>query len=288
VQFRKYHGLGNDYVVLDPGDTPVLPPEQVQRICDRHFGIGGDGVLWGPFPPIPPGVPLPAPGPEPTVRIFNPDGSEAEKSGNGLRIFARYLVDTGRVPEEADFTLVTLGGLVTCRVFAGGREAAVEMGRASFRSADIPMTGPPREAVDEQIEVEGVRYRFCGVSVGNPHCVIPVEHASAEAARRYGPAIERDARFPHRVNVQFMEVVDRRRLRIEIWERGAGYTLASGSSACACAAAAHRLGLCDAEVEVSMPGGVLRVKVGPDYELFLRGGVTAVAAGVLSPEIFTR
>jgi diaminopimelate epimerase len=221
------------------------------------------------------------------LRIFNPDGSEAEKSGNGLRIFARYLWDTGRVA-GGGFAVVTPGGLVRCEVRDGGRAVFVEMGRASFHSERIPVAGPAREVVGETLEVEGGRFTFTAVTVGNPHCVIHVEEASPALAQRVGPLVENHASFPNRTNVQFVQVLDPSHLRIEIWERGAGYTLASGSSACAAAAASVRLGLCEGGVTVAMPGGKLEIGVAADFELTMLGPVEKVASGTLAEELLAR
>ncbi len=235
----KYHGLGNDYIVIDPADLPdELTPAWIRRICDRHYGAGADGILLGP---------LPATNANFGLRIFNPDGSEAEKSGNGLRIFARYLWDHGLVGDEP-FIVATPGGVVTAQVEPGGCMVTVAMGRVSFDSRLIPVAGPPREVLNETIRAGATELHYCAATLGNPHCVVLREQVSAaEALRlgplvetRLGPLVETNARFPRRTNVQFMQVIDRTRLRIEIWERGAGYTLASGSSACAAAAVAHR------------------------------------------------
>jgi diaminopimelate epimerase len=277
LHFWKYHGLGNDYVVLDAAEAgEELDAERVRLICHRNYGIGSDGILLGP---------LPAEGAEYGVRIYNPDGSEAEKSGNGLRIFSRWLFDTGRVGEE-EFTIWTAGGAVRSQVSAKGRQVTVEMGRVSFQSADIPLEGPPREVLNEEMEVLGQTLTYCAATVGNPHCVILREEVSADEARALGPAIETDPRFPNRTNVQFMQVLDRESIRIEIWERGAGYTLASGSSASAAAAVARRLGLCEAEVTVHMPGGELDIAIADDYSVTMTGPVTRVAEGTIHDEAF--
>ncbi len=275
MHVSKYHALGNDYIVIDPAEQPgELTVEQIRRICDRRHGAGADGLLLGP---------LPATTADFGLRIFNPDGSEAEKSGNGLRIFARYLWDRGLV-SQAPCTIATAGGVVTAQVEPGGRLATVAMGRVSFDSREIPMAGPPREVLNEPLQVGAAELRICAATLGNPHCVVLCHEASAEKAQRLGPLIETDPCFPRRANVQFMQVLDPAHLRIEIWERGAGYTLASGSSACAAAAAAHRLGLCDAQVTVAMPGGSLQVSIAPNWTLTLRGPVTRVWAGVLFEE----
>lgn len=160
----------------------------------------------------------------------------------------------------------------------------VDMGEVNFQSQRIPVVGPPREVLNEPLTLEGETVRFSAATVGNPHCVILRPQVSAEEAQRRGPLVERDPRFPRRTNVQFVEVVDRDRLRLEIWERGAGYTLASGSSACAAAAVAYRLGLVGRQVTVAMPGGALTVTVHPDWTVTQRGPATRVAEGWVHPE----
>ena len=274
LPFHKYQALGNDYLVVERRDVGErLTAALVRRVCDRHFGVGSDGIL----------VCEPESGDGFRVTILNPDGSEAEKSGNGLRILSRYLFDQGRVADDA-FHVETAGGAVRCRVLDGGREVFVEMGTATFDSTSIPIGGPPREVVDEPIEAGGEELHFTGVGVGNPHCVVHVDRLSPELAMRLGPALETHPLFPNRTNVQFVRVLDRRRLAVEIWERGAGYTLASGSSSCAAAAASVRLGLCDGDVTVTMPGGTLRIGVGTGYELTMLGQVAKVAEGVIADE----
>jgi diaminopimelate decarboxylase/diaminopimelate epimerase len=276
LPFAKYQALGNDYLVVDPADLAGdLTPDQIRRICDRHYGAGSDGLLLGP---------LEDDACDFGLRLFNPDGGEFEKSGNGLRIFARYLWDRGLVA-EAPFTIATPGGPVTARVEPGGRRVRIEMGQVSFDSRQIPVAGPAREVLDETLAVDGRAFRYCAVTIGNPHCVVLCDQVSAEDARRWGPAIERDARFPNRTNVQFMQVLDEANVRIEIWERGAGYTLASGSSSCAAAAAAHRLGLCGPRVAVHAPGGILDITI-EDRAVSMAGPVSKVCDGALAGELF--
>jgi diaminopimelate epimerase len=278
MKFHKYHGLGNDYLVVEPGAAGrELTAREIRLACHRNYGAGSDGILWGP---------LPAADADFGLRIFNPDASEAEKSGNGLRIFSRYLYDQGRVA-SAPFTLRTPGGKVRARVHPGGRCVDVEMGRVSFDAARIPVAGGPREVVGETLSVGGRTFTFTAATIGNPHCVIPLDEISAALAREYGPLIEREPRFPNRTNVQFMKVLDRGNIQLEIWERGAGYTLASGSSSSAAAAAAHRLGLCDRAVTVHMPGGELLIAIGDDYAIEMSGPVTRVGEGTLCAEAFT-
>ena len=277
MNFHKYHALGNDYIILDPADVPAVPAaEQIRTICHRNFGVGSDGILYGP---------LKTDRADFALRIFNPDGSEAEKSGNGLRIFARYLWDRKKVTKRP-FRVSTPGGIVTAQLARDGSSVTVEMGKVCFNSAEIPVAGPPREVINETIQIDGRNFTFCAATIGNPHCVILSDDISEAQARRFGPVIERDSRFPNRTNVQFMKVMDRANIRIEIWERGAGYTLASGSSSCAAAAVARRLGLCDSNITVHMPGGQIEIVVSDDFSVRMTGPVTKVADGAISDEIF--
>ena len=218
------------------------------------------------------------------LRIFNPDGSEAEKSGNGLRIFVRSLWDYDQVGEKP-FAIQTLGGLVRARVLGGGAEVEVEMGRVSFNSSAIPVKGEEREVIRETLEVDGRSLEFCAATVGNPHCVV-LSPERSESAKKLGPLIENHPLFINRTNVQFLEVLDRKTIRIEIWERGAGYTLASGSSSSAAAAVARKLGLCDEQIEVQMPGGSLMIRIDDDGSVLMRGPVTAVGSMKADPGIF--
>lgn len=278
VPFTKYHALGNDYIVVNPADTDIaLNDVSIRQICHRNYGVGSDGILFGPetdrsdlF----------------SVRIFNPDGSEAEKSGNGLRIFSRYLYEKGLV-DDRPFQIRTAGGKVRSQVLDRGRTVIVEMGCVSFESTKIPVAGPPREVLSEPLTVTGVTLSFCAATIGNPHCVIPEARISAKRTRRLGPAIEIHPLFPNRTNVQFMQVIDRGNIRIEIWERGAGYTLASGSSSCAAAAVAHKLGFCEPSITVHMPGGRLRIEISEDFRVSMTGPVTRICSGTVDREIFT-
>lgn len=277
IKFVKYQALGNDYLVLPPTDVSRrLTPAQIRLICDRHYGVGSDGILLGP---------LEDPKYDFGLRFFNPDGSEFEKSGNGLRIFSRYLWDEGLV-EENPFTISTPGGKVTSRVHVGGRIVTVEMGTVDFNSRRIPVNGPPREVLNEVIVIDEQEYRFCAATIGNPHCVVLCDQISAKIAQKWGPLIEKDARFPNRTNVQFMKVLDRSNIQIEIWERGVGYTLASGSSSSAAAAVAHRLGLCDSPIVVHMPGGEIDISISQGFAISMTGPVSKVCEGVISSEAF--
>ena len=279
IPFAKGHGLGNDYIVMSRGDLPFdLSEASIVRICDRNWGIGSDGIL----------MLVPSAKADFGLRIFNPDGSEAEKSGNGLRIFSKWLRDHGLAKRDA-FTIETPGGVVECLCHVRDgrvRFVTVEMGRATFRAPEIPMNGPDRDVVAVPLQLsDGTALSVTAVSVGNPHCITFVERLDTEACKRLGPLIERHAAFPQRTNVQFARVADRHTLDILIWERGAGYTLASGSSSCGAASAAVRNGLCDhGKVTVRMPGGDLIIEVRPDWSLRLEGPVEEVYTGALSAE----
>ncbi|MCX7669155.1 MAG: diaminopimelate epimerase, partial [Anaerolineae bacterium] len=283
--FAKYQALGNDYIVLDPADWPAPPTAaQIRRICDRHTGVGADGILWGPWLEQAPTVGAPAF----RLRLFNPDGSEFEKSGNGLRIFARYLWERG-LPAGPEFTLLTPAGPVHAHILdAAGDQIALDMGRLTFDGREIPLAAAMAEAIEMPITVADRTLKITAVGIGNPHCVVFVEAADAdleELARTLGPQLERHPLYPNRTNVQFVRVVDRHTLRMAIWERGAGYTLASGTSSCAAAGAAIRTGRCLSPVTVHMPGGPARVEVTAAWEARLSGAVAPVCRGEVAPDV---
>ena len=277
-EFVKSHGLGNDYIVLDQAQlSRPLTPEAVRTICDYHFGVGSDGIL------------LVVPGTEADfgVRIFNPDGSEAEKSGNGIRILAKFLYDHGYA-SRPELTISTLGGHVRARLDLDGdrvRMITAEMGRATFVSTEIPVAGPRREVVRETLAVDDQRLTVTCVSVGNPHCVIFTDTLDVDEVKRLGPKIERHPSFPNRINVQFAKLLGRDRVSILIWERGAGYTLASGTSSCAVAAACVKNGLTDRTVTIESPGGALAVSIADTWGLTLTGPVSEICRGRLSEDL---
>jgi diaminopimelate epimerase len=277
MKFQKYHALGNDYLVFDPeGKTHPFSETETIRICHRNFGLGSDGILVGP---------LPSEKADFGLQILNPDGSEAEKSGNGLRIFARYLRDSKRVGTNA-FTVDTLGGVVSCEVSESADVITVEMGQVSFHSDIIPVNieGDAREVADENITVGSGTLKYYAATIGNPHCVIPVDQVSKEEALQLGPLLENHPNFPNRTNVQFLEIIDRNRIKIEIWERGAGYTLASGSSSSAAGAVARKMGACDQDITVEMPGGEIQLVIDDAFNVKMAGPATRVATMDLDPE----
>jgi len=280
-QFVKSHGLGNDYFVMDQSELSFdLTPEVIQLLCHRNYGIGSDGIL----------LLVPSDKADFGLRILNPDGSEAEKSGNGLRIFAKYLFEHGHTEKEV-FKIDTLGGIVTAELETTEGIVpfvTVEMGEATFQSNLIPVAGEERQVVDEEIVIGGETLRYTAVSVGNPHCVVFVDELDEGDIRRLGPLLETHELFPNRINVQFAKPLSREKVQILIWERGAGYTLASGSSSCAVASACVRNGLTDGNVTVSMPGGELDITIRDDWSIKMRGAVEEVAEGHLSIDLLKR
>jgi diaminopimelate epimerase len=273
--FWKGHALGNDYLVVDPAELSfALGPARVRALCDRQRGIGGDGVLEL----------RPSRKADFGLRIWNPDGSQAEKSGNGLRIFARFLEATGRARRRRH-CVETAGGVVAIETTGSGARwsARVEMGRASFDARRLPcrLSG---ELIDRPIRAAGRALRFSGVSVGNPHCVVFAPRWSRADLLALGPQLERHPIFPKRCNVQLATRTGRHALSILVWERGAGETAASGSSACAAACAAIRLGMLTSPVLVRAPGGTLRVSVNERFDVTLSGPALEVASGTLAAE----
>lgn len=276
LHFVKYQALGNDYLVVG-NTTPQTPltAEQIRCICHRNYGLGADGILIGTCNSSN----------EFSLTIWNPDGTVAEKSGNGLRIFARYLWDQQHVAEEP-FKVFTRGGMATCLVEDQGKQVTVDMGWVSFLSSQIPVAGPEREVLREALAVRGSKLEFSAATIGNPHCILLRDRVSPDEARELGPMIERDPRFPHRTNVQFVQILDRHNVAVEIWERGAGYTLASGSSSCAVAGVVVRLGLCDSPLTVRMPGGDLSIVIDDQFQARMTGPVCKVAEGILAEEFW--
>ena len=267
-EFVRGHGLGNDYLVVDGASFGLpLTPARIVAICDRHTGVGSDGILER--------VPAPA-GFDAAVRIYNPDGSEAEKSGNGTRIYAKFCFDHGYASPDKPLRMHTLGGPVTAQLVARETDRTVlrmSMGKVTFEWCEEPLVVGDRT------------FRTTSLSVGNPHVVVFDALFDEATARKYGPLIENHEKFPKRTNVQFIQPVDRSTVRALIWERGAGWTLASGTSSCAVAAACVRAGLVDRDVKVVMPGGTLEVSVGEDWQLEQIGSAQEVARGTLSTDL---
>lgn len=277
--FIKSHGLGNDYIVLAQDNiTFQLNKKAIIRICDEHFGIGSDGIL----------LKVPSSVADFGLRILNPDGSEAEKSGNGLRIFAKYLFDHGHT-EKSAFTIETPGGVVMAEIIEKRNEKAhtvkVEMGKAIFESAKVPVMCNELECIGETLHLFDQAYEINCVSVGNPHCVVLKENLDETEIKRYGSDIENHPMFPNRINVQFAKVISRNEVEIMIWERGAGWTLASGSSSCAVAATMVKRGLTDRKLTIKMPGGDLKIEIEENWDIRMTGEVREIASGTISLEL---
>jgi len=273
---EKYHGLGNDYLIFDPAKNTIpLNEERVRLICNRNFGVGADGILEGPL----------FLEESADVRIWNPDGSLAEKSGNGIRIFAKYMKDAGYV-EKKHVTIRTEGGPVKVQFLnETGKKLSVSMGTLSFWSDEIPVTGKRREVIDETMVFHDIPYKATCVSIGNPHCVIFLKEISKKIVCRIGKYSETAPCFPERINTTIMNVIDRTHIQIETYERGAGYTLASGTSCCAAAGVAYRMGLVDSKTYVEMPGGTMEIEIQNDGTVLMTGEVRYVARMTLGDEL---
>lgn len=273
IPFAKMHGIGNDFVVVDAVLHPEAEPLALvaaSDLCDRRFGVGADGVI----------VIGRGEGSALRMRMANPDGTEAEMCGNGVRCVALYAVDRGLA--ESPIALETAAGTLRLEVVAG-RRVRVDMGPYSLRRADLGMHGESdARFVDEPVVAQGFSGRGTAVSMGNPHLVFFVDDVASVPLDVLGPMLERHDAFPNRVNVHFATAETRRRLRQRTWERGAGATLACGTGACAVAVAGHVLGLSDACTTVALPGGELEIDV-TNEAVYMTGPAVEVFQGVWNP-----
>lgn len=277
ITLRKYHGLGNDYLIYDPNRNACeLQERQVEALCRRNLGVGADGILYGPF----------FDGDKMRVRIFNPDGSEAEKSGNGIRIFSKYLKDMGYVTEESYVLHTKAGETRVTFLNEQGDLMRVDMGYPEFVAKEIPVVGFEGEIVNEAIFFCDNFYNATCVSLGNPNCVLMLEEVSRKKAMQLGPYVENSRYFPNRINMQLCQVLDRENIQIEIYERGAGYTYASGTGACAAAAASHKMGFVGDRVTVHMHGGELLVEFAADGRIDMTGPVVYIGSVTLAEQFF--
>lgn len=285
-RFRKYHGLGNDFVIVDlrSGDDPEAPwqdTERVQKVCDRHFGVGADGVL----------AVLPASTTDAvaTMRVLNADGSEAEMCGNGLRCVVKDLFENDPALTSDQMTIDTGAGPLTCKVIANDGQVdgvTVDMGAPRLERGKIPMTGPAQEqCISQSIPLDGVELQVTAVSMGNPHAIAFVNAPSdqlMEQAIAVGPSIENHPWFPQRTNAEFAVVHDPKHIELVVWERGCGITLACGTGACATAVAACIEGHCqrNTDIEVKLPGGPLTIRV-TETSVLMTGPAVHMFDGVL-------
>ncbi len=275
VKFSKYHGLGNDFILIDNRhqSEPIATAQQAEKLCDRNFGIGADGVIFA------------LPGTDDTdctMRIFNSDSSEPEMCGNGIRCLAKFLQDLGMKPGEGDrYRVSTLAGLMVPQLQDDGR-IKVDMGLPRLLAKEIPTTlgNPEEKVVDTEILVGGERRSVTCVSMGNPHCIVFVEDVDAVPLEIVGPQFEHHLAFPQRTNTEFIQVLNRDRLKMRVWERGAGATLACGTGACAAVVAGGLTNRCDRVATVELPGGNLEIEWSSvDGKIYMTGPAERVFVG---------
>lgn len=278
ITMVKYQGLGNEYLVLDPNKNKMqLQGKKIALLCQRGLGLGADGVLYGP-------VEIDG---KMGVHIFNADGSESAISGNGVQIFAKYLLDQQYITEQK-FSIQTLAGSIQVECLnSRATEFRVKIEKHSFLSREIPVTGEIREVVNEGFVFHGREYKATCLTVGNPHCIIFADQVSEEAVRELGPYVENAPEFPERMNLQICRRIDSGNLDMEIWERGSGYTKASGTGSCAAAIAARRLGLVDERVNVNQPGGMIQIDLKEDGEVYMTGSVGFVGEISIAESFFS-
>ncbi len=278
MKFAKMHGAGNDYIYVNGFEETLDDPDRLAvELSDRHFGIGGDGLI----------LILPSQTADVRMRIFNPDGSEAEMCGNGIRCVAKYAFDHGLV-REREISVETGAGILSLQTFldAAGRvdRVKVDMGRPRLTRGEIPVAGDPDEQViGAELKVLDRTFHITCVSMGNPHCVIFVDNVDEFPIEKYGPAIERDPLFPNRINVEFVEVVSPSHVRQRTWERGAGETLACGTGAAAVTVAGVLNGRTERIVRNELRGGVLEMEWSEEGPVFMTGPAVQVFEGEYGP-----
>ncbi len=272
MKFAKIHGLGNDFVIVDHKELPHDDYKTLAiKVCDRHFGIGADGLI----------LVFPSEIADFKMRIFNVDGSEAEMCGNGIRCFAKYLYEHD-LTHEKKITIETLAGIIIPHlVINNGKvdQVRVDMGEPRLKRSEIPATGNEERVVDEPLDVKGQIYRITGVSMGNPHCITFVDHVDDIVLDVIGPMIESHPLFPQKTNVEFIEVVDRNEIKMRVWERGSGITLACGTGACASVVACALNNKTERKVKVHLPGGDLLIEWAENNHVYMTGSATEVFVG---------
>lgn len=275
IEFTKYHGLGNDFILIDnrSSSEPVITQEQAIKLCDRHFGIGADGVIFA----------LPGEnGTDYTMRIFNSDGSEPEMCGNGIRCLAAFLADLEGDAKKSDkYRIHTLGGVMTPQLMSDG-QVKVDMGIPKLLAGEIPTTINPanEKVINQPLEVAGKTWDVTCVSMGNPHCITFVEDVATIPLEIIGPQFEHHPAFPQRINTEFIQVVRPDYVKMRVWERGAGITLACGTGACASLVAGVLTQRCDRKATVELPGGPLLIEWSQiDQRLYMTGPAERVFTG---------
>ena len=275
IEFTKYHGLGNDFILIDnrTSPDPVITSKQAVQLCDRHFGIGADGVIFA----------LPGQdGTDYTMRIFNSDGSEPEMCGNGIRCLAQFIADLeGKSTQESQYRIHTLAGVMTPKIKSDGK-VTVDMGMPRLLAAEIPTTlgAADEKVIAQPLEVADATWLVTCVSMGNPHCITFVEDVAAIPLENIGPQFEHHPVFPKRTNTEFIQVVRPDYLKMRVWERGAGITLACGTGACATVVAGVLTGKSDRIATVELPGGCLEIEWSEiDQRVYMTGPAERVFAG---------
>jgi len=277
IEFTKYHGLGNDFILIDNrhSSEPVITAEQAVEMCDRHFGIGADGVIFA----------LPAQnGTDYTMRIFNSDGSEPEMCGNGIRCLAKFIADLEGSDAKTEYRIHTGAGVIITELRSDG-QVKVDMGVPRLLAAEILTTlaAPDAKVIDVPIEVADKSWSVTCVSMGNPHCITFVEDVSAIALETVGPQFEHHQAFPQRTNTEFIQIIRRDYVKMRVWERGAGVTLACGTGACAAVVAGVLTGKCDRTTAVELPGGVLEIEWSEvSGRIYMTGPAQRVFTGLIS------
>jgi diaminopimelate epimerase len=277
MRFWKMHGLGNDYIVIDNRDEKISgkqAAELAKRLCERRFSVGADGLLLVSNSKVA----------DVKMRIFNADGGEAEMCGNGIRCFAKYCYENGIAPKQ-EFAVETLSGIKHVWLTLNDKEVAtvkVDMGAPNWERGSLPMVGQGA-CINENLEVNGEPFKVTCLSMGNPHCVIFVDKVDDFPVEQIGLKIENHKAFPKRTNVGFVQVLNRNELKVRVWERGCGETLACGTGTCAAVAAANKLGKVGNKVTVHVLGGDLQVEVAKS--LFLSGAAEKVFEGTLFKEV---
>lgn len=277
IEFTKYHGLGNDFILIDNrhSSEPVITAEQAVEMCDRHFGIGADGVIFA----------LPAQnGTDYTMRIFNSDGSEPEMCGNGIRCLAKFIADLEGSDAKTEYRIHTGAGVIITELRSDG-QVKVDMGVPRLLAAEIPTTlaAPDAKVIDVPIKVADKSWSVTCVSMGNPHCITFVEDVSAVVLETVGPQFEHHQAFPQRTNTEFIQIIRRDYVKMRVWERGAGVTLACGTGACAAVVAGVLTGKCDRATSVELPGGVLEIEWAEvSGRIYMTGPAQQVFTGLIS------
>mgnify|MGYP002624365296 CR=1 FL=1 len=271
MEFEKWQGCGNDFVLIDRTGDASIDDLDVKLICDRHFGVGSDGLIVARLSKVA----------DARMQMFNPDGSEAEMCGNGIRCFAKFLIERGLVDKKT-IPIETGAGVLTVEI--AGDDVIVDMGAPILEGDRIPVLGfDGRRIIDESIEIDGREFKMTCVSMGNPHCVVFVDKISGVDIKTIGPKFETNEKFPRRINTEFVEVIDRSTLRMRVWERGAGITLACGTGACATAVAGVLSGRSDRRAKIILDGGALELEWREsDGHVMMKGAARKVFAGRLT------